>query len=86
MARRKHSRKSSGFGMGRLLTTKNILYTVGGAFVASKFLNMDPKLGAAAGGLLGAGPIGAMVGFVAGPSINNVVGGVLGGSSGGAMY
>lgn len=78
MARYRFRRKGrrSGMGMGRLLSMKNILFTLGGAYVASKVLNMDPKLGSAAGGFLGAGPLGAVAGYVAGPMVLGMIPGV----------
>ena len=73
---RRRGRSRGGFGMGRLLSMKNILFTLGGAYVASKVLNMDPKLGSAAGGFLGAGPVGAVAGYVAGPMVLSMIPGV----------
>lgn len=74
MARHRFRRRGrSRGGVGRLLSMKNIIFTLGGAFVASRVLNMDPKLGSAAGGFLGAGPIGAVAGYVAGPMVLGMI-------------
>lgn len=70
---KRRGRSRGGMGMGRLLSMKNILFTLGGAYVASRVLNMDPKLGSAAGGFLGAGPIGAVAGYVAGPMVLGMI-------------
>ena len=77
MARRYGRRRSrGGFGMGRLLSMKNILFTLGGAYVGAKILGVDPKLGAAAGGLFAAGPVGAVAGYVAGPMVLGMIPGI----------
>lgn len=67
--------------MGRLLSTKNILFTLGGAYVGSKILGIDPKLGAGAGGFMAAGPVGGIAGYLLGPTILGMIPGVGAGSS-----
>lgn len=79
--RRSGRRSRGGFGMGRLLSMKNILFTLGGAYVGAKVLGVDPKLGSAAGGFLGAGPIGAVAGYVAGPMVLGMIPGIGSGST-----
>ena len=66
-------------GLGRVLSMKNILYTVGGMIIAPKIIGISPQLGAAAGGLLGAGPIGAIIGYFGAPMISKI--GLPGGNS-----
>jgi hypothetical protein len=69
MARRKGYRRSSGFGMGRLFSAKNLMFTAAGAILAPKLLGINGKLGAAVGGFMGAGPIGAAAGYFAAPLV-----------------
>ena len=67
--------------MGRLLSMKNILFTLGGAYVGARILGIDPKLGAAAGGLVAGGPVSAVVGYVAGPMVLGMIPGIGSGST-----
>lgn len=67
--------------MGRLFSMKNILFTVAGAALLPRFVGIDPKLGGAAGGFLGAGPIGAVAGYFLGAPVANATSGLMGGSS-----
>ena len=72
--RRRYGRRSSsggGLGMGRLLSIKNIAFTLGGAMFAG-------QLGGAAGGYLGAGLPGALVGYLVGVPAANAASGLLG--------
>lgn len=78
---RKRRSSRSGLGIGRLLSMKNILFTVAGAALLPRFIGIDSKLGGAAGGFLGAGPIGAVAGYLLGAPVANAASGVLGGNS-----
>ena len=83
MARRRYGRRRRGggsFGMGKLFSMKNILFTVAGAAVAPKLIGVSPQIGGAVGGFLGGGPIGAVLGYVAGAPIANATSGFMGGS------
>jgi len=65
--------------MGKLLSKKNLMYTIGAILVGGAILKVDPKMAGAVGGFMGAGPVGAVAGYVAGPTIANLGGGLLGG-------
>lgn len=85
MAKRKYSRRRrgggfGGFSTGRLLTVKNAAFTVGGATLAPRF-GMDAKIGGAVGGYLGAGLMGAVVGYFIAEPASNALSGVMGGGS-----
>lgn len=71
-----------GLSTGRLLSMRNILFTAAGATFAPK-LGIDGKLGAAGGGYMGAGAIGAVAGYVAAPFIQQLTGKFLGGGAAG---
>lgn len=80
MGRRRYGRRRSGgggFGMGRLLSIKNIAFTLGGAMFGG-------QIGAAAGGYLGSGISGAIAGYLIGVPAASAVSGVIGGSTSGA--
>lgn len=79
---RRRGRSRGGFGLGRVLSVKNLALTAAGAFLLPRFVNVDPKLGAAAGGFMGAGPIGAIAGYLGAPLLSGILGGS---SSGGSM-
>ena len=81
---RRRSRSKGGFGMGRLFSMKNILFTVAGAALLPKFVGIDPAIGGAAGGFLGAGPIGAVAGYFLGAPVANATSGLLGNLGGSA--
>lgn len=84
MARRRRfgrRSRSGGLGMGRLLSMKNILFTVAGAALVPRFVGVNPQLGGAVGGFLGAGPVGAVAGYFLGAPIANATSGIIGGSS-----
>lgn len=78
-ARRKSYRKS-GNGMGKLTSQKNIIGTLGGAYIAQKFLGMSPQIGAAIGSYAygKAGIVGAAAGYVVAPMAMSLVGNVTG--------
>jgi len=85
MARRRYGRRSrGGFGMGRLFSMKNILYTVAGAALLPKVVPVNAQIGGALGGFLGAGPIGGVAGYFLGAPVANATSGILGGVSGNA--
>lgn len=72
MARyRRRGRSRGGFGLGRVASVKNILFTVGGAMVAG-------QMGGAIGGFLGAGLPGALLGYFVGVPAANAASGLLG--------
>ena len=81
MARRRGRRSRGGLGMGRLLSMRNILFTVAGAAVVPRVLGVNSQLGGAIGGFLGAGPIGAVAGYFLGSPIASATSGILGGTS-----
>lgn len=77
MARRGRKRSSggsSGFGMSKLLTPKNLAYTVGAAVLLPKVLPIDSRIAGAIGGFMGAGIIGAGAGYFGAPIIANFIG------------
>lgn len=83
MARRGRCRRRGRIGrvgLGRVTSVKNILFTLGGAFIAPRF-GISPAIGGAAGGFMGAGLAGAAVGFIGAPMVSGILGGVMGGSS-----
>jgi len=68
MGRRKKSySRNGGGGLGKW--AKIGMFALGGAILAPRFLNIDGKLGAAAGGFFAGGPIGAAVGYFAAPLV-----------------
>ena len=81
MARRKYS-KSGGNGFNGLISTKNLLGTLAGAYIAPK-MGMSPQIGAAAGSyLIGKkGVMGAAVGYFAAPYLLGLLSGVTGSGS-----
>lgn len=82
MAKKRSGRSSGGFGLGRVVTPKNVLFTVGGAMVGG-------QLGGALGGFLGAGIPGAVIGYFVGVPAANAANGLLGnltGSSGSGTF
>jgi len=65
-------------GFGRVLSVKNIAFTLAGMYLLPKVLPVDAKVGGAVGGYFGAGVQGAVVGYVAPavvPQIANLAGG-----------
>lgn len=81
MARRRfgrRSRRSGGFGMGRLLSMKNIMFTVAGAALLPKFVPVNSQIGGALGGFMGAGPVGAVAGYFLGAPVASATSGILG--------
>jgi len=75
--KRRSSRKSSGMGgfsVGRLLTPKNLMFTLGAAILLPKVIGVDSRLAAAAGGFMGAGIMGAAAGYFAAPMVLGIVG------------
>ena len=91
MARKKYSRRHAGGfgGMGGMNKwIKIAAFSVGGAIVAP-MIGLDGKLGGAAGGFFAGGPIGGVLGYVAGAPIANAASGMLGmkgSNTGGVMY
>ena len=79
---KKGSRKNGSAGFGGILSTKNILGTVAGAYIAPK-MGISPQLGAAAGSFLYGkkGVAGAAVGYFAAPYVLGMLGGATGGST-----
>jgi len=80
MARRRRSYRSRGMlgGFGRVLSVKNIAFTLAGMYLLPRVLPVDSKIGGAVGGYFGAGVPGAVVGYVAPavvPSITSLAGG-----------
>jgi hypothetical protein len=71
---RKRSRGRSKGGFGGILSTNNLLGTLGGAYVAP-MVGMSPAIGAAAGSyLIGKkGLMGAAVGYFAAPMVLNMI-------------
>jgi len=62
-------------GMGRLFSMKNIALIAGAAFLGPKLLpSVDSKLVAAGAGFVGAGPLGAVVGYLAAPFLSGMAG------------
>lgn len=74
---RKHYRRGGGGMMGKLLSKKNLMYTLGAVIVGSAVLKVDPKMAGAVGGFMGAGIPGAVAGYVAAPTIASIGGGLL---------
>lgn len=83
MARRKRGRGRSKGGMGGLLSTKNLIGTLGGAYVAP-MVGIDPKIGAAAGSFLYGkqGVMGAAAGYFVAPMVLAMIPGLSGGKAG----
>jgi hypothetical protein len=79
MARRKKGRGRSKGGMGGLLSTRNLIGTLGGAY-AAPMVGIDPKIGAAAGSYLYGkqGVMGAAVGYVMAPMVLSMIPGIPG--------
>jgi len=79
MARRGRGRRSNGGGMGMsgILSSKNIIGTLGGAYVAP-MIGVSPQIGAAAGSyMIGKkGLVGAAVGYFAAPIVLGMIGGL----------
>lgn len=85
MARHRYRSRSSrgGFGVDKLFSVKNILLVVAASYLAPKVLpSVDPKIVTAAAGFIGAGPIGAVAGYVASPMVNQVTNQLVGSVSG----
>jgi len=76
MRRRSSRRRGGGGGLGinRLFSMKNVMLTAAGAILAPKILGIDGKLGAAAGGFLGAGIAGAAAGYLLGGTLSHLAG------------
>jgi len=85
MAKKKKGgfKRGSGFGLGRLLSVKNLALTGGAVILGSKLLGVDNKLAGAAGGFMGAGIPGAIAGYFAAPFIASISGGLMGGNGNG---
>lgn len=77
--KKKYGKRSGGFGVGKVLSTKNVLYTLAGAYIAPKVLGVDSRIGAAAGSYLGGGGIaGAAAGYFVAPMVMGAIGGATG--------
>lgn len=75
MARRRGRRSGrGGSSMGGLLSQKNIIGTLGGAYIAP-MAGLDPKIGAAAGSFLYGkkGIMGAAVGYFVAPMVLSMI-------------
>ena len=77
--RRKGGFGGSSGGMGGLFSTKNLVGTLAGAYLAPK-VGLNPQLGAAAGSFIYGkkGVVGAAVGYFAAPYIMGLLGGMSG--------
>lgn len=85
MGKRRYGRRRSrggGFGIKRILSVKNILYTLGAMIMLPKIVSVSPQIAAAAGGFMGAGPVGAIAGYVAAPTLSGMTGGLGAGGGG----
>ncbi len=58
--------------MGRLFSMRNIALTAGAALLLPRVVNVDPKLAGAAGGFVGAGPVGAIAGYLLAPFVSGM--------------
>jgi hypothetical protein len=83
---RKRSAGFGGFGLGKLLTIKNIMLTGAGAILLPKVApQVSANIGGAIGGYMGSKSIvGAVVGYLLGPTLNGVGSGLLGGITNGS--
>ena len=88
MARRKTTRRTRRRATSPFskLTKKKTLMYIGAASLFGGMIapSIDPKIKAAAAGYMsGAGAVGAIGGYLAQPYISNMLGGILGGATGG---
>jgi len=73
-----------GFGLGRITSMRNILYTLGGAYLAPS-VGVSSNIGGALGGYLGTKSLlGAAAGYFVAPYAMSMISGALGGAQGGA--
>ena len=85
VAKRKSKRSGGGFGgfgLNKLLTVKNVMLTVAGAALLPKVVpQVSPNIGGAIGGYMGSKSIvGAVVGYLVAPALNDITSKMLGGA------